>query len=369
MIMAYKILYIEDLISDSRESDLKSLGFEVEAYDPSKDLGEILSKIKPDLSALILDYRLTKGENQICFDAPTIAQTLRSKHSESNFEIPIILMSNEDIITEYYDNLTSHDLFDFTITKKEFNDDKNLFNKKLISFILAYNEIKSTSLKNCNQDMDAIELEIAKILAIDKSKVKIHSRIILKLSNLKDEVFEVSNFIYSDLVKPIGPLIGEDVLAARLGILKTSADWNKVKESIKSCLYNGIFSDFYSRWWMDKVNLWWSETVKCNTPLRRLDAEERVDIIKDKLVLTNLDVVEKTAQSNSSNFWTICQYSKKPIDPFDGIELLKDYTPWQEKEYLSIDSALAKIDKYKKILSSADKKMIRELAQNMNVNG
>jgi len=368
MIMAYKILYIEDQSAESRERDLEDLGYIVETYDPSKDLGEILLKINSDTNALILDYRLTKGGNNVCFDAPTIAQTLRSKHSETNFEIPIILMSNEDIITEYYDkDLTSHDLFDFTLTKKEFNNNKEKFNQKLKSFINAYEIIKANNFKLAN--FETINFKIASVLGVKDDMGLIHSRIIQKLLSLKDDVFVSSNFIYSNIIRSIGLLIGEDILSSRLGVSKSSTDWAELKNRLASCTYTGIFSDIHSRWWMDKVNLWWIETVKCEIPLRRLSAEERVEVIKKNLMLPNLEVVQKTPQSKSSNFWTICKYSNMPLDPFDGIEILKDYLPWQEKEYLSIDSALEKMDNYKNMISAIDKKVIRELANKLNADG
>lgn len=356
--MDYKLLYIEDQSAESRESDLKDLGYIVNTLDPPKDLGEILSKIKPDTNALILDYRLTKGENNVCFDAPTIAQTLRSKHSENKFELPIILMSNENVITDYYKDFTSQDLFDFSLTKKEFIDDKIGFNKKLKSFIGTYSKIKEA------------DFNLSKILDVEEEgNDLIHSRIFAKLDIKKGDIFAFSDFIYSKIICSTGLLIDEDVLSARIGISKKSSEWKNILDSLNNCVYGGIFSDTYPRWWMSKIENWWVETIQCETPLRRLDASERMEIIKNKLSLTELEVVVKTTQSHSSNFWTVCKYSNAPLDPFDGIELLKEYLPWQEKEYLSIDSALIKMDDYKNLLSAVDKKAIRELAHKLNTHG
>ena len=51
-------------------------------------------------------------------------------------------------------------------------------------------------------------------------------------------------------------------------------------------------------------------------------------------------------------------------------ELLKDYLPWQEKEYLSIDSALAgKMDQHKNQISEIDKKAIRDIVKKERANG
>jgi hypothetical protein len=154
-----------------------------------------------------------------------------------------------------------------------------------------------------------------------------------------------------------------------LGVALDSKEWENVLESLNNSKYTGVFSDIKKRWWMDKVNTWWKETISDSTPIRRLNAEERVGLIKLKLDLKDLIVAEKTEKSTSTNFWTICKFSKEPIDTFDGVELLKDYLPWQEKEYLSIDSALLNRDEFKNQISKIDKKAIRDLAKKLNKDG
>lgn len=356
--MAYKILYVEDQKADSRELDLKNLGFEVESYDPSPDLREILSKID-DKNALILDYRLTKGDNHACFDAPTIAATLRSKHTADFKERPIVLMSNEDNIVDYYKDFTNQDLFDFAISKKDFLNDKEKFKKYLISFIKAYEKIKTDN------------FALIKIFEIDKSEISlIHMQVQSKLKEKTGFIYEYTRLINDSIIYSIGALIGDDVLSARLGVSKESKEWDALLDSLKNAEYTGVFSDIHSRWWMGKINFWWENVIKSETPLRRLNAEERVNIIKAKLNITGLEPVIKTNLSQSSNFWTICKFSKAPIDPFDGIELLKkDYLPWQEKEYISFDSALTEIESFKNSISEIDKKAVRELAKKVNANG
>ncbi|NRF37599.1 hypothetical protein [Pedobacter foliorum] len=360
--MAYKILYIEDQATESRESDLANLGFDVCTFDPSSDISEILQQIQTDTNALILDYRLTAGKKYACFDAPTIAQTLRSKHSHDankKTEIPIILMSNEEIITDYYNDFSSQDLFDFTLTKKAFTDNQPKFAHKLKSFICGYKKIKADN------------FDIIKILGLqDEDEELIHPNIKVKLYQYNENIFEYSSLIFDDIIRSIGMVIGEDLLSARLGISKKSEDWEKVKESLSTTKYTGILSEVYPRWWMVKINKWWEEVVNSKIPLRRLDADERVEVIKQGLSLSNLEPVEKTKYSESTNFWTICKHSNAPIDPFDGIELFKkDYYPWQEKEFISIDSALNNMDQYKEIISPIDVKAIRELARKVNANG
>jgi hypothetical protein len=356
--MVFKILYVEDQAAESRAQDLMNAGFDVVTYDPSSDIKEILSKITSDINALVLDYRLTAGVNNACFDAPTIAQTLRSKYSHDGHtrsEVPIVLMSNEGVITDYYNDFTSQDLFDFALTKKAFIDDQKRFTVKLISFIKSYKWIK-----DCGHD-------ILKILGLNTGEESlIHSNILNKTQKFEKHTFEYSRLVFEQIIRSIGPLIGEDVLSARLGVSKDSKDWLKLLESLIDSKYAGILSDAYPRWWMPKIGDWWNKVVKVDTSLRRLDAKERVTLLKTNLKL-DLNALVKTEHSQSSNFWTICKLSNEPIDPFDGIELYKkDLLPWQEKEYLSIDSVLKNIDTVKDYISAIDRKAIRELSNKIN---
>lgn len=358
MKMAYKILYIDDQDVASREADLKNLGFEVETHKPTNNFKDIELKVRDNIHALILDYKLTEGEGeQACFDEPTIAQFVRTMHSIDGFNIPIILMSNQTIyIKNYKNDFTSQDLFDFTITKQDFNINKEIFGRKLNSFITSYQKIKDDN-------------NLIKTLGLEENQTILHSRLISSYEKLGNNHFKVSSLIYDDLISAVGLTIGEDILSARLGVSKDSEDWSKLLELLKDTFYIGVFSDIKNRWWMEKVNSWWNEKISPETSLRRLNAEERVELLKSKLKLKNLIALTKTKHSVSSNFWTICKHSKEPLDPFDGIELLNDYLPWQEKKYISIDSALEKMEDYKTLVSDIDKKAIRDIVKKERANG
>lgn len=360
--MEYRILYIDDLETKSREEDIKNLNYEVRLYNPTSNLNDLFLQFEEfkNVRATILDYRLTKGVNNACFDAPTIAQTLRTKHKEDLEDFPMVLMSNEKIKVEEYDkDLVSHDLFDFVLTKDEFSEDKSNFKRKLDSFINTYETIKQS------------KFDLSQILSIDNLDA-LHSRIRINIDIKKigNNVSMLSNFIYYEVIRPIGILIGEDVLSARLGVSKKSKDWDKLLEELESTKFTGVFSDYHNRWWMDNINKWWSDSISSEITMRRLSAKDRVKLLKTKLNLENLTAIVKTKNSVSSNFWTICKTSKEAIDPFDGIELFKDYFPWQEKDYISIDSALdGAMEIYKNQISSIDKKAIRELVNKERDNG
>ena len=91
--MAYKILYLEDLDADSIKSDLNSFGFEVDT-NKAGDFANVIEQFNNQYDAYILDYELTANEGVV--NAPTYAQTLRSKNAKiKHKDAPIIIISND----------------------------------------------------------------------------------------------------------------------------------------------------------------------------------------------------------------------------------------------------------------------------------
>lgn len=353
--MAYKLYYIEDLDSDSRKSDLENLGFEVEQYDPERDINNVIDKVvgyDPDL--IIMDYRLNHGSENVNYDAPTIAATLRNKHRENFKEIPIILISNETKIADFYKDFLNQDLFDYAIEKQVLNDRQDFFKERILSYIDSYNKIKE------------YDFDILKILGIEeKDSLLLHSLILKKLEPKKQQIYEYSRFINDNLIYAIGTLIGEDVLAARLGVDRTSENWSKILDELNEFKYKGIFKASHNRWWSEKIEKWWTSTFGVNN-LRRLNASERVNFLNDKFKF-DLKTAIPSKLSKSTKFWTICKGTSTPLDPFDGIQIIKkDYKLWQEKEYYSKDYALAKIDDEKNFIDETDLKYLKDLAKTLS---
>jgi len=352
--MAYKLYYIEDLESESRKTDLENLGFEVEQYDPERDINNVIDKIdayNPDV--IIMDYRLNNGSENVNYDAPTIAATLRNKHRENFKEIPIILISNEGKIADFYKDFLNQDLFDYAIEKQVLNDRQEFFKERVLSYRDSYIKIKE------------FDFDILKILGLEeKDSLLLHSLIVKKLEPKKQQIYEYSRFVNDNLIYAIGTLIGEDVLAARLGVDKSSEDWSKILDELKELKYKGIFKDSHNRWWSEKLEEWWISVFGVNN-LRRLNANERVSLLADKFKF-GLKSANATELSKSTKFWTICKGTNMPLDPFDGIQIIKkDYKPWQEKEYFSKDYALAKIDEEKNFIDETDLKYLKDLAKSL----
>jgi hypothetical protein len=130
---------------------------------------------------------------------------------------------------------------------------------------------------------------------------------------------------------------------ARLGIdIANSQDWDKVKNSLATAKYNGVFSGGWQRWWMPLIEKWWNDTIQAKAYLRSTPATERVELIKKALQLNYLQATQKIEKADSEEFWTVCKGYDKPLDPVDGllIEGQEKLYPWQEPEYVSVDAAL-----------------------------
>jgi len=348
--MAYKILYIEDQNADTIKADLISFGFEVDVNN-ADDFEAVIDQFVNQYDAFIIDYRLT--DNRGRFDAPSYAQTLRTKTKKiAHKDAPIVLISNEVNFVEIFNDFTSKDLFDFTVTKESFRKDLAKYTKKINAYINAYNEISS------------VHFNLNKILSIDsntKIDTKLDYRFIDIITNerFNGNVYKYCLLIADSLLSTFGPLIGEDMLSSRLGVSKGSKDWTKLLDKLDQFKYKGILSDYYDRWWMEDILNWWSE-ISEGKSLRRLTSVERTNFLKKYL---SLDLIPNNPVEfcNSYNFWSICMETKKPIDPSEGFIIQrKELKPWQEPEYLSLIAALNQSE-LRKYLSPINKAEIRKI--------
>ncbi|MGB2518279.1 hypothetical protein [Shewanella algae] len=331
--MVYKVVYIEDLDADSVLHDLSQYDLNIVHCKPSTFIDTIsnVDKQAPDL--ILMDFRLMEGGGEV--DAPSIAQYYRSRSiDEPPKSIPIVLLSNDRKIQGYYKDYTSHDLFDFSISKEHLSDKKEKYAQLISELIDSYKSIYKLQI-----DGD----DLAKLIAIPKFlENEIDPRIIETLSSekYKSNIYMASAFILNSVVKPIGVLIGEDVLSARLGIDKSSADWEVLCKEFDGVQYNGLYSGTYRRWWSSGVDSWWASEIDNNRHLRRLSSEQKLEAILRKRQGMRLGKVIGDPTSKTESYWSICQYSFIPVDPSEAFEIQTDLTiyPWLDSEYYSYES-------------------------------
>ncbi|WP_296057151.1 hypothetical protein [uncultured Amphritea sp.] len=355
--MAYNIVYLEDQQPDSIEHELKGNGFSVSHCKPDefeKTLGDIKA-LNPDL--ILMDFRLHAGA--LDFNAPPFAQYFRSETTSGNKFIPIVLISTEEIIKQYHKDYTSFDLFDFAVSKEKFLDNISIYAQLCTDLIEGYQAI--AEIQKSGEHL----LELLKIP--DDISYSIDSRLkdTLSIEQYNIDVYMASGFILNQIVKPVGLLIGDDVLSSRLGISSQSEDWEALVEHLKVYRYNGIFSNTYSRWWSAGFDAWWRTNISRTHP-RRLEAAERKKLIEEKLGLNNLEPLEVVEGAFSSRFWTICSKTSNALDPSDGYELINDgiNQPWLEPAYLSFNFLINADGKEINKLKEADRERFKENAQN-----
>jgi hypothetical protein len=339
--MDIKFLYIDDdKVQTSKE---KVQGFELKGrltIAPNQHKGtweEQLKFIKENensMNGLILDLRLDDFPNEETkyanFRGTSLAQEIRTRQKETALSsFPIVLFSANDKLEQSLEN-SGKDLFDICIDKSKVNTNTfAIVTPQLISLAEGYISLKD------NKD-------ISKILNIDTNLID--DRFVFELSQLlNNPIHIISQFIIYELIEKQGLLVNEQALAARLGIdMNNSQDWDKVKDSLSSAKYNGVFCEGWQRWWIPLVEKWWKETVKAETHLRSTPATERVELIKNTQKIDNIKPAQKIDKADSEEFWTVCKGYNRPLDPVDGliIEGQEKLYPWQEPEYVSVDAAL-----------------------------
>jgi hypothetical protein len=348
--MAYRVLYVDDETTENSQAYADGLsGFgliDISIKTPTsiEALIDELIVEQSNFDSLILDLRLDgnqQGERVARYTAPFLAQGVRSKRLlENGFvkEFPIFLISSKDNLKKFFDSDTSiHDLFDYTFTKADVGGNGNYYESIITSIIDAY-QIISTGQTDFNRILNRHNIE------------EIKNRVFTTkfLTGESTSVSEISQYIFNEIIIKSGILIDENVLAARLGVdFEKSEEWEQLLLILRDYEYTGVFSKAFKRWWFDDILNWWNNNFQ-NNLLIRLNASERVQLIKEKFNLKNIEEAKPIAKTTSTKFWTVCQAYLKPIDPKDGFLIDgNQLKPWQDKRYISLESILERDAKEK----------------------
>lgn len=339
-----KYWYIDDEEGSPEATTIRTLNFTgVEAEQLSlkniRDFGDLKNRIidltKEDFGGLILDLRLDgQGDYPTAFNATALAQELRSVSSMKITSIyPIILTSTEEKIKETYNtDKSSHDLFDYKMHKSSENWEKR--SKKLISLANGYKIIDNTSFNGVSSDSKLYNLLGKKLPDIRDT------RVVEKLVELMDQSdkHHFINFIIKQFFHFTGPLVNKRILFARLGLYIDDLSHDNITAILDLFLdakYTGVFAEGWDRWWEVDIETVLKESFQTNFSF--ISAEDRVNILNDKLGL-NLKPFEGLKFNSSTEYSTICEATKKPIDHLEGfrVKTSHDYLPWQIYKYLSL---------------------------------
>ncbi|MBI1921146.1 MAG: hypothetical protein HYS23_08710 [Geobacter sp.] len=318
------------------------------------EIGKQVDFIKSkDPDGLILDLRLDQQKNEEGYKVPyhglALAQELRTRMTEKRLNsFPIVLWSVDSKFKDSYDrDSTSHNLFDKIYVKDtEFTHEPARVASELVALVKGYLKII--------KGQEPVKGHFQRILGLaegasDTWDPRIGEKF---LSQYKYPPHEYARYILRELIEVQGPLIDENVLAARLGVeQEISVDWGKCKLLFTGCYYKGAFCEAWPRWWAAEVDKWWTFQTKAPGPLRRLSAEERVEFLKTKLKSKGLVAAKPIEEGYSTRFWTICQGLEKPLDPIDGLRSsCAELKAWQDPPFLSIKAALERIGRDRRVV-------------------
>jgi hypothetical protein len=323
-----------------------NLNLEVDIRTPIQFDDEIRQIGNLKVDGLLLDLRLDRAADseglRVNYRALSLAQELRTRMTESEItSFPIILWSVDDNFKRSYDkDETGHDLFDRQYYKSSVTADKYPIAAEMISLAHGYkaiNKLKSTTVKSIYNRLidlpDAFEFLDARIAGD-----------IAENRSFPAHVFARS--ILRNLILGSGPLIDESVLAARLGIdIEKSPDWAMLKLKFAAdAVYTGVFSDAWPRWWMFKLIAKWAQ-IHPGTVLQRLEANERVRILKKTFRLPQLTAAAPLVENYDRRYWYVCKLLQSPISPIDAVQLSVDRREWQDGIYASLKAILERAHK------------------------
>ncbi len=342
--MAYKFLYIDDNSKENAQGIITGLTLEGALdiiFDNPAGIWEverdrILSDSFKEYDGLILDLNLEEIPNEAKrhskYKGSSLAQEIRniSKSGEIR-EIPIVLFSAKINLQKYFDK-TNEDLFDLIVSREELGRIYLPTRNMLTSLAHGY-EILNSFKQDHNYEA---------LLGISVDELDIMFGSHLQMIS-ESPSHSIANFFIKNVLGKSGLLVSEELLATRLGILKSdSPDWGELLELLSPYKYSGVFCEGWQRWWMNGVERWWNEKIDTNGNLRTMKATEKVEKFIHALNLPGLISIKKIEKSRSDSFWTNCVGSGAPIDTVDGLLIAEqdNLYPWQDKSYISFEEAL-----------------------------
>lgn len=354
--MTTKYLYLDDERPEAVRPFLRELkrwreGLEIEHHAPQPYHDQLPWLSRETFGGLILDLRLDQfpsWENaggKAEYRATTLAQEIRTRATERKgmFEVPIVLWSTDERLQESYTrDDTGHDLFDLKCVKTDISNHPAKAEQiadQLASLVAGYEELAEIRSKK-----KGIGAQFHKFLGFETAPGFLDPRILGYFEGRENPIplHEYARFILRELLSSPGPLIGEELLAARLGVdPQTSGDWHELKIRLAQANYTGPFRKGWPRWWASQLEAWWRSFTDSVPNLRAISASDRVSVLREHTGLRDLIAAQPTAEGYSTAYWTVCQATQKPLDPRDGLIIDRpNARPWHDKLYVSLEAEL-----------------------------
>lgn len=323
-----------------------------------KELAEQFERIKQESSqgapfGVLVDLRLDElpddDGNKVFYRGSTLAQDLRTRMALGEIDnFPIVLWSvNDKLARSYEPDSASHDLFDAVYLKDgpDVSSPEGIAKRtlQLQAFAVGY-----CFLREClNLKGEGNPWELQKALSINEVDLEILDPRLVQYLLSSDVVYVFSRKILNSLIREEGVLVGEKMLAAKLGIDAEASgkSWGSLISALDECRYSGVFSEAYTRWWLHRISSYWDNLNSGKGALRRFGAPDRVRILNDKLGLS-LVAAKPLVEGYSDRFSTLCVATSAPLDTVDAFKVLRvDGFPWQESRYVSTHAAGNRINR------------------------
>jgi hypothetical protein len=302
------------------------------------------------IDGILLDWRLFEPDekSKISYSAEALAQHFRFLFNDGQLtkDVPIILCSaNRDFRNFYERDASGHDLFVAVYSKMDFAEKAEEVAKELVSFAEGFKAVQ----QQIKPTPQSLLLTPATIHLDSRLEGDLLGFIGYKTSD-KLIPHNLIRFLFEEVVQRPGILLNEDLLAARLGLDKgQSADWaSLLAEHLSPAFgYAGILSDGWQRWWADGLIDWWKSEISPKHP-QYFGAAERVRLLSERTSKNGFVAAQKLPFCVSDEFWTICEATRSPIDPADGLRIQSENTrAWQEEQYISLHSILERKNTFK----------------------
>lgn len=378
--MPINYLYIDDEKKETLQLLIESMEIEsgneikiqhTQVMESMKALVSYIQANKGKYQGLIIDQDLKAASDEghkADYFGTALAQQLRTEMAIPNLDsIPIILLSNEEVIVEsFLPDDSSKNLFDFVIKKMEIAvpEIKSRVSKMLIALVEAYNLAREFR-KPLGIDLDKDEIQ--RLLGCNPDIFKfVDSRFVDFLSSKPSDPHALVGAVYSTLIQSAGMLVTENMLKTKLGISDDSEGWQVLKNEFKPYMYSGPFKSLKERWWFAGIENWWFSFHEENV-LQSLTCEERVSILSRHFNISNLNAI-RTRYPNgdqSMYLWVNCVASGLPLDPYDALRVRDpDAKIWEQPKYLDL-LAFLNGESSKYVVHADDKKKVKHLLERL----
>ena len=334
-----------------RETEGRSYDWRV--LSPSQAGTALFGLPEDPLAGVLIDIDLSR---EILGTGLGLAQDLRAKQKNNEIaDYPIVRFANLDPVKKYVGaDPVSDDLFDLFIGKDRARQYPRAIVDECIAVRMVYDILEPRKFT---------EEEFARVcgLAPERFEVWGDIRFYQRVSTRLDAALHAGAGTYiRSFLLPDGLLIGEDLLAVRLGVDREASGqyWETLKSAFRSASYEGPGAAAFERWWARGIEAIWF-SIDPGDYLHELTVTERISKLSEHFALEGLVPLQPSNESPGDRYWRLCTLSKErsrivPVDPRNGVNLTSAVQPdpWLEPEQAALgiaameqgDARLAKLN-------------------------